>query len=221
MGDIVNGSYDGSEQSVLHISNSLSRYADIIAPWAEGVARKMFDGVNLQDKQQWREASEQISDGLRDLMDNTSVGQVARSIVEENIKLMKSLPLEAASRVTDIHSRAIEAMISGERSTDFAKEIMRSGDVAKSRANLIARTEIGRASQALTQARATHVGSEGYVWRTAEDGDVRHSHAKMEGKFVYWSNPPTLDGMTGHAGALPNCRCYCEVVIPETFKNAG
>jgi len=221
VGDIVKGSYDGSEQSVLHISNSLSRYADIIAPWAEGVAHKMFDGVNLQDKRQWREASQEISARLREVMDDTAIGQVARNIVEENIKLMKSLPLEAASRVTDIHSRAIEAMINGERSKDFAKEIMRSGDVAKSRANLIARTEIGRASQALTQARATHVGSEGYIWRTSEDGDVRHSHAKMEGKFVSWANPPTLDGLTGHAGALPNCRCYCEVVIPETYKNAG
>lgn len=140
---------------------------------------------------------------------------VARNIVEENIKLMKSLPLHAADRVSGIHARAIEAMISGERSKDFAAEIFRSGDVARSRAKLIAVTEIGRATQALTQARATAIGSEGYIWRTAHDGDVRHSHAKMEGKFVRWGDPPTLDGMTGHAGALPNCRCYCEVVIPE------
>lgn len=33
--------------------------------------------------------------------------------------------------------------------------------------------------------------------------------------FTASLNPPTLDGMTGHAGALPNCRCYCEVIIPE------
>jgi SPP1 gp7 family putative phage head morphogenesis protein len=215
VGDIVNGTYDGSDDSVSAIERSLSRYSEIISPWAEGVANKMLDGVNKEESRQWEELSKEISVGLHSVMETTSIGQVARNIVEENIKLMKSLPLEAASRVTDIHNRAIEAMIAGERSKDFADEIFKSGDVAMSRAKLIARTEIGRASQALTQARATHVGSEGYIWRTSEDGDVRHSHAQMEGKFVRWDEPPTLDGMTGHAGCLPNCRCYPEVVIPE------
>ncbi|MDP8858658.1 phage minor head protein [Serratia marcescens] len=215
VGDIVSTSYDGSDNSVILINTRLTRYAELIAPWAESVALKMFDAVARREATQWRQISQEISAGLRVQMESTSAGQVARNIVEENIKLMKSLPLHAADRVSGIHARAIEAMISGERSKDFAAEIFRSGDVAWSRAKLIARTEIGRATQALTQARATAIGSEGYIWRTAHDGDVRHSHAKMEGKFVRWGDPPTLDGMTGHAGALPNCRCYCEVVIPE------
>lgn len=215
MGDIVNGTYDGSDLSATAVEVSLRRYAELITPWAESVAAKMFDGVARQEATQWRQVSEEISAGLRFQMENTSIGQVERNIVEENIKLMKSLPLQAADRVMEIQSKAIGAMIAGGRSKALADEIYRSGDVAKSRARLIARTEIGRATQALTQARATAVGSEGYIWRTAHDGDVRHSHAKMEGKFVRWENPPTLDGMTGHAGALPNCRCYCEVVIPE------
>ncbi|EFO4716945.1 phage head morphogenesis protein, partial [Escherichia coli] len=46
--------------------------------------------------------------------------------------------------------------------------------------------------------------------------DVRHSHREMEGKFVEWGKPPTLDGMTGHAGELPNCRCYKEIVFPTS-----
>ena len=37
----------------------------------------------------------------------------------------------------------------------------------------------------------------------------------MEGKFVSWDSPPTLDGMTGHAGEFPYCRCYPEPVIPK------
>ncbi|EFI2486087.1 phage minor head protein, partial [Escherichia coli] len=64
--------------------------------------------------------------------------------------------------------------------------------------------------------RALSIGSNGYIWRTAEDGDVRHSHREMEGKFVEWGKPPTLDGMTGHAGELPNCRCYKEIVFPTS-----
>ena len=114
----------------------------------------------------------------------------------------------------DIQNKAIEAVVSGGRAEPFAKEIAASGDVSRSRANLIARTELGRATGALDQARALSIGSNGYIWRTAEDGDVRHSHREMEGKFVEWGKPPTLDGMTGHAGELPNCRCYKEIVFP-------
>jgi hypothetical protein len=43
----------------------------------------------------------------------------------------------------------------------------------------------------------------------------------MKDKFVRWDNPPTLDGMTGHAGCLPNCKCWSEVQIPDPQKQAA
>src|SRR6185437_1153848 len=98
--------------------------------------------------------------------------------------------------------------------TTIVPEIMRGGEVSKSKATLIARTETGRALTALTQARAETVGSTSYVWRTVKDSDVRLSHKQMEGKVVDWDSPPTLDGLTGHAGSLPNCRCFAEPIIP-------
>ncbi|EAN2380908.1 phage head morphogenesis protein [Salmonella enterica] len=214
VGDIISGTYDGSSSSVDTIKNTLSRYADLITPWAQRAAQRMAETVALSEKKQWMQLAQHTSGELRLLMNNTAVGHTTDSIVNEQVKLIKSLPLEAANRVDTIHARAVEAMLNGERPGRFASEIARSGEVAKSRANMIARTEIGRSQTALTQARALNLGSEGYIWRTADDGDVRHSHALMEGKFVRWDNPPTLDGMTGHAGTLPNCRCYCEVVLP-------
>ena len=42
------------------------------------------------------------------------------------------------------------------------------------------------------------------------------SHRAIEGKCVKWSEPPTLDGMAGHAGEYPNCRYYPEPVIPKS-----
>ena len=73
-----------------------------------------------------------------------------------------------------------------------------------------------KAHTALTKARAEDVGSDGYIWRSVRDGATRPSHRAMEGKFVKWGEPPTLDGMTGHAGEFPNCRCYPEPVIPRS-----
>lgn len=192
----------------------LDRYADLIEPWAEAVSSRLMSTLELSDDAMWRDRSVAISAGLRDIM-NSGTGQVTRSIIDEQVKLFKSLPLQAADRVYDIHNEAIDAVVKGRRSSELTAEIMRTGEVTEARARTIARTEVGRASTALTQARSTAIGSPGYIWRTAEDSDVRHSHAQMEGKYVAWVSPPTLDGMTGHAGQFPNCRCYPEVVIPE------
>lgn len=193
---------------------ALERYSEIITPWATKVAENFTSDIARQNEKQWRQHSKNISTKLCNMVDNAPVGQVMKSIVAEQIKYIKSLPLEAADRVYDIHNKAIEAVVTGGRAEPFAKEIAASGDVSRSRANLIARTELGRATGALDQARARAIGSEGYLWRTADDGDVRHSHRQMEGKFVAWGKPPTLDGMTGHAGELPNCRCYKEIIFP-------
>lgn len=125
------------------------------------VARKMFLQVEREEWQQWRSVSEEIGAGLRDVVGHTPVGQVAQDIVYRQVQLMKSLPLESADRVRDIQSRAIEAVVRGERPEQLYEMIMQTGGVAASRAKMIARTEIGRATGALTQARALAVGSEG------------------------------------------------------------
>lgn len=189
----------------------------MISDWAEQVGRRMFVQVEREEWNQWRSVSEKIGAGLRDVVGNTPVGQVAQDIVYRQIQLMKSLPLEAADRVKDIQQRAMQAVVAGERPDQLYEMIMASGDVAASRAQLIARTEIGRATGALTQARALSVGSEGYWWRIHGAG-TRKSHRGMKDKFVRWDDPPTLDGMTGHAGCLPNCECWPEVQIPEPRK---
>ncbi len=192
-------------------------YAGIIDSWAEMVGKKMFSQVEQEEWDQWKSVSQDIAAGLRDVVGNTPVGAVAQDIVSRQVQYMKSLPLEAASRVSEIHARAMQAVISGERPEQLYEMIMQSGDVAASRARVIARTEIGIATGALTQARALAVGSEGYWWRI-EGAGTRDSHRKMKDKFVRWDNPPTLDGMTGHAGCLPNCKCWSEVHIPEPRK---
>ncbi|WP_308544784.1 MULTISPECIES: phage minor head protein [unclassified Pantoea] len=176
------------------------------------MSSRLIGTLEVADDAMWRDRSQRISAGLRELM-NSGTGAVTRSIIDEQVKLFKSLPLQAADHVYDIHNQAIEAVVSGKRSSTLKQEIMRTGKVTEARARTIARTEVGRASTAITQARSTAIGSRGYIWRTADDSDVRHSHTQMEGQYVDWAKPPTLDGMTGHAGQFPNCRCYAEPVI--------
>lgn len=214
---IVTGSYDGSQASAETVADHLIDYSQVLDDWAAMVGQKMFLQVEREEWNQWKSVSQQISEGLRDVVGNTPIGQLTQDIVYRQIQLMKSLPLEAADRVREIQQRAIQATIHGERPDALYEMIMQSGDVAAGRARMIARTEIGRATGALTQARALAVGSEGYWWEIEGTG-TRPSHKEMKGKFVRWDDPPTLDGMTGHCGALPNCKCWPRVKVPEPRK---
>lgn len=199
------------------MNSRLLDYSLLIDDWAEQVARRMFLQVEKEEWNQWRSVSQEIAEGLRMVSEATPVGRLANDIVYQQVQMMKSLPLEAGERVKEIQARAMQAVINGERPEQLYQMIMASGDVAASRARMIARTEIGRATGALTQARALSIGSEGYWWRI-EGAGTRPSHKKMKDKFVRWDNPPTLDGMTGHAGCLPNCKCWSEVHVPPPPK---
>ncbi|MCL2123583.1 MAG: phage minor head protein, partial [Desulfovibrionaceae bacterium] len=190
----------------------LREYAKLIGPWARQSAENMIFGVQRKNDQAWRTLAKNMGLDMRALFDAPGVGEAVAQRIAENAALIVSLPLEAANRAAAI---AQESLATGSRADDLALRIAKLGDVTQARARSIARTEVSKAGVALTQARAASVGSEGYIWRTARDGDTRPSHRAMEGKYVNWDAPQTLDRMTGHAGEFPNCRCYPEPVVPR------
>jgi len=63
----------------------------------------------------------------------------------------------------------------------------------------------------------TGAGINKYKWKTRnlpvgnDKGDVRPSHAALDGKIFDWSHPPIVDGRPVHPGQDFNCRC---VAIP-------
>jgi SPP1 gp7 family putative phage head morphogenesis protein len=207
--------FDPSNQSEMtELEHMLQQYAELIKPWARAVSKRILTDVSRKDEKAWKKVGLSMSEGVRAEIRRTSpVGSLLRRLQAEQVDLITSIPRKAAQRV---HELTLKNLESPGRASDIAKEIMRQGEVSKSDATRIARTEIARASSLLTQARATSIGSEGYIWRTSLDQDVRKSHKKMEGKFVRWDKPPTLsDGTVTHAGQIYNCRCYPEPVIPD------
>ncbi|WP_248322024.1 phage minor head protein [Caballeronia sp. Sq4a] len=213
VGELINGFTPGDPSTVPTMTDMLRRYAEALTPWAEATAARMLFDVNRRDEAAWQEQAKEMSRALRDELRLAPTGEIMRALLAEQVTLIKSLPLDAAQRVHDLTLKGIE---DSTRAKEISKEIQRSGEVAKNRANLIARTEVARTASVLTQARAEHIGSEGYIWRTSNDSDVRHSHREMNGKYVRWDTPPRLsDGTVTHAGQIYNCRCYPEPVIPD------
>ena len=202
--------YDG--RNIDRIGQRLDSYADILDDWAAHVARGMFADVDIKNRRFWRSMSQEIGVQLSRQLAETDIGVTVTQSLDAQVQLIKSLPRHAAEQA---HEYVREAALKGQRASDIADRIMALGGITRRRAVLIARTEVGRVSGEMTKARAMTAGSDGYIWRSAEDRDVRPSHKKMNGRFVKWNEPPTLDNLTGHAGCLPNCRCYMEPVIAD------
>lgn len=217
IGNIVAGlAPDGEVDQVQErdIRYSLQRYADILAPWARSVARFMVADVNRHNERAWHSLSREISSALWTEIKQAPTGMLFEALMQEQVTLIQSMPLKAAERVHKLVTE--EGLVGGRRSSSMAKDILATGHVTESRATLIARTETSRATQLLTKARATYAGSEGYIWRTSKDGNVRDTHKAQEGKYVRWGHPPKTDpGLDPYdAGCGPNCRCWCEPIIP-------
>lgn len=213
VGDIVNAFPFDDPASEPAIRRALTDYSEIIGGWAAQTAARMLEAVNIQDEGAWMARAREMSLWLRREIRQAPTGALMQARLADQVTLIKSIPLDAAQRV---HELTIEGLENATRSKEIAKEIQNTTGVSTSKAKLIARTEVARTASELTQARALHVGSEGYIWRTSGDSDVRQSHKEMNGKYVRWDTPPTLsDGTTTHAGCIYNCRCYPDPVIPE------
>jgi SPP1 gp7 family putative phage head morphogenesis protein len=212
-GHIVGVHIDGvTIRDEREMRRQLSDYARVLGPWARRQSAKMLERVSKANSRAMRSNAKKLGQGLR-LVAESDVGQAARTLMEEQVALIQSIPIRAGQRAQEL---ARSATFSGERASEVAKELQRTTEVSEVDATRIARTEVARSNTALIHARATRVGSTQYIWRTSRDESVRHAHKLMEGKVVDWAHPPTLeDGTSGHAGTFPNCRCYPEPFFPN------
>lgn len=196
---------------------ALEGYGQTLQDWARATAARMVADVSRRDERFWIEQSKEIGRNLRKELQRSPTGPAVRERTAEAAALITSLPLEAAQR---IEVYAVDYMTKGIRASELVKRIMETGEVTKSRANTIARTETSRTAGLLQEVRAKSVGSPGYIWRTSEDADVRDLHRRLEGKYFTWDRPPVAGsrGMRYHPGGGPNCRCWAEVVLPEEVR---
>lgn len=188
----------------------LQSYSASLTPWAMRTASRMVNEVILNNNRYWSATAKALGKSMK-IEQTTAIGQRANSITNAQVELIKSIPIQAGERAQRL---SMEALTGGRRASEVASEIARTEEVTTNRAMLIARTEVSKANAAITQARAESVGVTSYIWHTSEDEDVRESHAEMDGQIVDYAVPPTLsDGMVGHAGEFPNCRCWAEPLI--------
>src|SRR4051812_25104676 len=101
VGDIIGAFPPGDPASDPVIRRALDDYAAILDGWARMTAGRMLEGVRREDDAAWRARSLEMSAALRDEIQNAPTGALMRQLLEEQVGLIKSIPLQAAQRVHD------------------------------------------------------------------------------------------------------------------------
>ena len=203
----------------------LEAYSEKLTPWATLQSAKMLEKVQSKNKRDYKAKSKLMGRLLDENVARSEVGDLAVKLLTEQVGLIKSIPIEAGLRAQKI---AYEAVLAGNRAkpdedtiSELEKQLGLSREVATTRAQLIAVTETARANASINQARAMVVGSRQYRWHNSGDEAVRESHRyykghAMQGMVFSWDDPPTLDdGMVGHPGTFPRCRCFAEPIFED------
>ncbi|MDQ7094204.1 minor capsid protein [Desulfosporosinus sp. PR] len=225
LGLSMQGSIEGLTDPFEILSSVKSLFENMVFyRYSNGLAEKVVEGVLNANARSWREAARESSNGrlIYEALRKELQGPVGNSVaiqIDRNAEIIRSLPLDISKQITKIIS---EESMKGRRSEDIAKDILsRFPDISKSKAALIARTEVSKTSTALTQARCENIDIPAYIWRTSEDSRVRSSHRHMDGVIVFWRYPPSPERLIGgknppepyHAGNIYNCRCYPQPLI--------
>lgn len=129
--------------------------------------------------------------------------------VKHNFKMIKSIPQEVfktfkEKAVQNVLNNVVRGSV-GRRTFELAL-----AEHGAKKAKVIARTETAKLQSAITEYRATSLGSVAYFWRASKDRRTRPSHKEMEYVIVFYrgqEQKPLRDGMRGNAGEFPNCRC--------------
>lgn len=150
--------------------------------------------------------------GIEVPLKDPALGPKLEAFTEENVRLIKSIP---ARYFDEVEKLVLDSVATGRRWESLADDIDERFEVGESRANLIARDQVGKFYGAVQRARQTTLGVKSYVWRTMRDSRVREEHDDREGETFLWSDPPE----DGHPGEPVNCRCWAEPNLEELLDD--
>lgn len=138
-----------------------------------------------------------------------------KSIVEENLSLIKSIPEEFFKKLTFSMSQAIQ---NGQILTEFKKQLMKIKGMTERRAALIARDQSNKAYNAISRRKLQACGVKQFEWiHTGIAKTPRPYHKNvLNHKIFEFDNPPIIDPNTnerGYPAQLVNCRCMMRPVV--------
>lgn len=184
------------------------------------LAKQMAEATDKHQKAQMgRQLTAQLGVNIESIV-TKKVNASIKLFVAENVALIKTVPQKYFS---EVESTVLQGMRSGLRAEEIADAVRERGDVAQSRAKLIARDQVLKFNGDLSRVRQQDLGINSYTWRTVEDERVRSAHAERDGQVYAWDDPPgdpEDPAIGGHPGVAINCRCWADPNVEEVLEGA-
>lgn len=127
--------------------------------------------------------------------------------VQDNVRLIKTIDSRYFDEIADLVNKSAD----GAWGADYlTKQIQSRFGVAKSRARVIARDQVGKLHSQIDRQRHTEAGITHFIWRTSMDERVRKEHVLLEGQTFSYAEGAPGEGLPGQP---IQCRCVAEPVI--------
>lgn len=146
-----------------------------------------------------------------DLRDDFFTGKYiegfAKEWISDNVDLIVTIPNDA---LDDMKRIVFKNYLEGNTTTSILQEIQNRYGMAKRRARLIARDQVGKLNSEVTKFQQEKAGCKYYQWDTSGDKRVRKEHQELDGKIFSWDNShPARDkkGNIIQPGSPIQCRC--------------
>jgi SPP1 gp7 family putative phage head morphogenesis protein len=130
------------------------------------------------------------------------------AFIDSNVGLIHKLTDDVAGRVETSVLRAVQ---DAKPWSEFADELQAQFDFGETRAEIIARDQIGKFYGQANAARQREIGVTSFIWRTSNDERVRPEHEALDGQTFRYDDPPS-EGLPGEPIL---CRCSAEPVFDD------
>ena len=197
------------KQHMKTMKQALGFVYETFEPWEDPLIKQwVFENVNLIKGL----SDDYIKKINQTVMNAFNTGQTAESLARELTKINNEFATGRRALVTKDGKPVL---------TKSGKPKFRR---VQSRADLVARDQIGKLNGQYTKKRQTDVGVDKYIWNTSGDARVRTKHAAMNGKLCMWDDSSvysvdggkswisrsSIGGIELHPGMDVQCRCGAE-----------
>src|SRR5215831_6198951 len=118
------------------LEGQLGKYQEAITPWAHATVARMQEEVAAKERRAWEAHASELSEGVKKALKRPPIGPTFGRLRNEQAKAVHSIPQEAAQRIFKIVGQALSDPV---HHSEYIDMIMKSGEVSRSHANMLAR----------------------------------------------------------------------------------
>ncbi|AVQ10292.1 putative head protein [Myoviridae environmental samples] len=180
---------------------------------AKTVAEKFVDSGQVATTKAFQSALKDAGWAVEFQM-TPAMRDAVNASIEENIRLIKSIPQKYSAEVQGIVMRGFAT---GRDLSYITDELVKQTGICRRRAATISRDQSNKLSAVVTQARRVELGLFEAIWQHSGGGrEPRQSHVKAgKDKLRYDVREGAyIDGDYIRPGELINCRCVSKTVLP-------